>query len=1455
MATPNAISVALFNAAAGAYAAQVASDTGSLANSVGLILEKDISNDAMFVEHLLNNFGVISSMSIYLDAKNSLTKLVQTQGRGNAVITAIDFLKTQESLPNEYALVALNFSFRVSQATLFSANNPNERDITKLVAAITGVDTDLQPISEAVAAVTAALSINLQSALAAANAKAEADKAVAVELQKTIDAAATKVALEKAAADLKLAQDKVIADAAAAKIALADVVAKNAAELKTVTDSAAQAAIKAIADRNAAVASVDKTTDNAAAITSFLKFTAASMGLTGYESMSDSQVVTLIRNSDNQAIAAAVDKAIDNPAAITDYLITKAKDMGVVDTATMDNSVLIDAMITTYLRKTAKDMGVVDPEKMANAQLLDAIKKLNDADIRTAQQLVDDNLAKIAADKAIADAAALKVITDAAAAKAVADAQALKVMTDAAAAQAVVDKDNAIAAEKAASVAAVAALKLQTDAAAAQAALDLQDALKKIQDLQTINGITRELTIVSDTILAISGGNDIINATNSTYGTDDLIVDTSEKDSDMLVLSTADDISAIPVVVGIENFNVNVTSVYGGNTGPTVLTFNADNLRKTQLNFDVTNVSSVVNALEVTNLPSAIKITSSNKFTNVSISADDKALVNYVGSPTSLSIDSPGTLQQVKAVLTATTASTVSTDSDNEVTLTTAGDTSLIAANASSVVVTSAGQATIVANAALSVTVNAAEEAFVTANAANKLTFFTGDGNDGATSLSVIESTLSSTNINPIEVTVEGQSLGTVLDLTGAANVKKVIVNGTQNVTLKVSLVGIDGLGTATTSDTTDDNLFEVSNANSGITTLWIKSTGGDADFSMANVNSIVVGAAMGPANDLTVKSGAVLVVAVDQTNDLDIISKLPGGSVDIGIKDNATAGVSGDLTVGLKLTDFAKATLTNNDLNAQADIGPVFAPGTALTIASGTQGFVETSSIYLSTGILSINGSGAVDLGNKVTASSLAGSNSVGAITVVLAGLDYVGDVKTGVGNDTLTISGAIRNGGAAYDLETGSGSDTLTLSLVQNLTWKAGADYDTLKIVGSLDLTASSITLNSVDQISLDSSATGAGTLKISSTTFNTNNAFNLRGSSAVTDTLIVQGLVGADTINASAVAVDATFASLKIIGGNGDDTITGSSSADTIDGGLGIDSLSGGSGGDTYIYNSGDVDGGEFINESSFETGVDTVYVLTSTDFSLMTAASFDEIEAITLAAGQTAKFTDDQINGDSIVLTGTLDGVETVEVYVDAGKQFNSMLTDATGNINSIYYFGTTGAESISGGAMSETIKGGAGSDLLSGGGGTDTYVFELAANNGADRLTFGVVNGLAVDDILDFSVNVFLGDGAPNIGLITELSTETVLTSAQANNNILVLQNARFADAAALNLSTMLFADIFNTDGKVLFIYAGTDTTDARIAIATVSDAGSISGAVDVAILVGVTIDEAITGLAAGNFIL
>lgn len=1407
MATPNAIAVALFNAAAGGYTAQIAADPNSLANAVGMILEKDISNDALFVEHLLSNFGVTSSMSIYTQARSELFNLVATQGRGKAVVIAIDFLKSQEGAWNDYALVALNFSVKVSEATLYSANNPTQRDITKLVSGVTGVDTDQVAITEALAATNPAFSASLQSAVASATAIAQAEKTAALAAQKAMLDAIAKAASDKAAADLKAAQDKATADAAAAKAAFDKVIADTAATLKAADNLAIEAAIKAAADKAAAAAAVDKTVDNANAITAFLKATAASLGLTGYETMTDTQLVNIIKYSDNQSTAAAVDKTTDNPTAITNFLKSTATDLGVSGTASMSNS-----------------------------QLITAIRTVNDAAVAAAQKVTDDAVAKAAADKAIADAAALKVITDAAAA------------------QAVIDRTNAVATQKATDDAAAAALKIITDAAAAKAAADLQTALSQIQTLQNVTGRTQALSLGNDTILAVSGGNDTVTATNLTYGTDDLVVDTSLIDMDVLTLSTADDISASPVVVGIENINVNVTSVYGGDTGPTVLSFNADNLRNGNLNFDVTNVSSVVTGLVVTNLPLGVPVTSSNKFTSASISADDNAVVNYTGYATTLTLDSAGTLTDVNATVRATTAGTISTDSDATVTVVTAADTTVTAPAAASVIVTSAGQATITANAADRVTVTATEEALVTANAATTVTFVTGDGID-TTSASVIASTLTSTNTNTITVNVAGRTSATVLDISGAANVNTVNVTGTQNVTLKVSLVGIDGLGTATTGTTADDNLLVVTNANSGTTTLWVKTTGGDADFSQANVNSIVLGAGMGTADDLTVATGALIVTAADQANDLDIIAKNSSGnsnSVRVTVQDNGTAGVDGDLTGGLKLTTFATATLTNNDANAQAGLGAVNAAGTALTIAAGTQGFAETSTINLGSASLSVTGSGAVDLGSAVTAASVLGSSALGAITLGLTGLDTVGTVTTGLGNDVLSISSAVRNSSGAYTLVTGAGTDTLTLSIAQDFSWNAGADYDTLKVVGDLDVSAKSISLTSVDEIALDTTTLGAKTFTISAATFNTNPVFNLRGTAASSDLLLVQGSSSADTINASSVAVEVNTATLKIVGGAGNDIITGSSGPDIIDGGLGNDQLSGGSYGDTYIFNTGDVDAGETIVESTTGIGTDTVWVVTTTDFRNMTTSSFDEIEAITLASNQTAKFTGLQLTGESIVLTGDV-GVEAVEVYVEAGEQFVSGLTNPAANINTISYFGTTGAETITGGAMSEIIKGGAGNDLLAGGLGADTYMFDAAASNGIDRITFGVVDGSAIDDTLNFTADTFLGVHTVQVGKYNDTSVATPFAHNIAGDNVLILQRAYFADAAALVAATTSFDASFAGTGKVLIIYAESATTDARIAVATITDAGDVTAATDVAVLVGLTVAEAYSGFSASNF--
>jgi hypothetical protein len=1394
MATPNAIAVALFNAAAGGYSAQIAADPDSLANAVGLILEKDISNDALFVDHLLANFGVTTSMSVYAQARSELFDLVASQGRGNAVVVAIDFLKSQESAWNDYAQIALNFSVKVGEATLYSSNNPTQRDITKLVSVVTGFDTDQLALAEGLASTNPAFSASLQSAIAAANAAAMADKAAALAAQKSAADAAAKANLDKAALDLKAAQEKANADSVAAKAAFDKVIADSAAAIKAANNLTTEASLKADYDKLAATLAVDKTADNAAAVTAFLKKTAATLGLTGYESMTDTQLVNIIKFSDNQSTAASVDKTTDNAATVTAYLKSTAAGLGVSGYNTMSDSQLVTAIrasnddsiaaavdrttdnaaaFTEYLRTTVSNLGVSGSGTMTDTQLFNAIKLSNDA-----------------------------VVT--------------------------------------------------------------AELTNRISELTSLTGRNSAMSLGDDSILAVSGGNDTITATNLTYGTDDLVVDTSLVDSDVLTLSTTTDISATPVVVGIENFNVNVTDVYAGTTLPESLAFNADNLRNSKLNFAVTNSNSVVRELEVTKLPTLVQVTSSSNFTKVAISADDNAVVNYTGFATDLTLDSAGTLTDLFATVTATTAGTISTDSDTVVTVTTTADTTLTAIAADTVRITSSGQATLIANAANTVSVTSTEEAIITANAAETITFVSGDGID-TLSASAIDSTITSTNANTMTVNVAGNTAATVVDITGAPNVNNVNVTGTQNVTLKVSLVAIDGLGTATTTTTADDNLLTVIKGNSGSTDIWIKTTGGDADFSSAIVSSIIVGAALQANDDLTVASGALIVNAADQlVQDLDIIAKnstAANNTVQIAVKDNAAAGVTGHLTGGLNLTTFATATLTNNDVNAQATLGPVVTtlPGTALTIASGTQGFTETSSINLRTSNLTVTGSGPVNLGNEVTASAVLGSSAQGPITIGLKGLDFVGNVSTGSGNDVLKIYDAVRNSTGSYTLSTGAGIDTLTLSIAQSFSWSAGADYDTLKLEGDLNLSSNVISLNSVDEIRLDSASAGSSkTVTINAETLSSNEVFNLRGNSTGVDILIVQGVGASERINANQIAIDPNFAALKLNGGAGNDSITGSAWSDTINGGSGNDLLSGGYYGDTYIYNSGDVDAGETIVEPASSTEVDTITMETSTIFSNMIASSFDEIEAISIALGQVATFTGLQLTGEAIAFSGaagTGGVIETLTVNMTAGQQFTSLLTNAAADIDLVQYIGSTGDENIAGGAMTETITGGIGNDTLSGGAGNDTFVFSTYSTNGLDRITLGLT-GSAIDDKLDFSIDSFNNDPTVQVNKITASSLSSTVNGV-SGDNVLILQQVYCANAAALVALNTTFSAISNStsDVNVLIIYASSETSDSRIAFATVTDAGDINAATDIAVLVGLTVGNAYSYFATGNFIL
>ena len=71
-------------------------------------------------------------------------------------------------------------------------------------------------------------------------------------------------------------------------------------------------------------------------------------------------------------------------------------------------------------------------------------------------------------------------------------------------------------------------------ATAAALTASLTTANAQITALQNMTGNSYSLSTGNDTILAVSGGNDAVTGTNLTYGTEDLIVDTSTADLDVL---------------------------------------------------------------------------------------------------------------------------------------------------------------------------------------------------------------------------------------------------------------------------------------------------------------------------------------------------------------------------------------------------------------------------------------------------------------------------------------------------------------------------------------------------------------------------------------------------------------------------------------------------------------------------------------------------------------------------------------------------------------------------------------------------------------------------------------------------------------------------------------------------------------------------------------------------------
>ena len=296
----------------------------------------------------------------------------------------------------------------------------------------------------------------------------------------------------------------------------------------------------------------------------------------------------------------------------------------------------------------------------------------------------------------------------------------------------------------------------------------------------------------------------------------------------------------------------------------------------------------------------------------------------------------------------------------------------------------------------------------------------------------------------------------------------------------------------------------------------------------------------------------------------------------------------------------------------------------------------------------------------------SLADTDGDNVENLVLTGSAVSGTGNT-LGNvirGNATLSSLLRGGAGADTLKGGSGDDIVD----------GGADDDV--IVGG-------------DGAGNDRYIGGSGSDTVVYSSANTGIVVDL----------------AAGTASGAEIGNDALSGIENVLGGQGDDILTGDTldnrvegdaGADTLNGGLGADFLLGGAGDDTYIVdNSGDVVF-ETDNTPSGSQGLRLGLGLGSTIDTVVASINYvltNYVENLALATG----------SGARIAIGNSLD---------------NSLVGNEANNTVA----GEAGDDTLVGGGGNDILAGGGGNDTLSGGAGIDVFDYDSTADNGMDTIS-------------------------------------------------------------------------------------------------------------------------------------
>jgi Ca2+-binding RTX toxin-like protein len=721
-------------------------------------------------------------------------------------------------------------------------------------------------------------------------------------------------------------------------------------------------------------------------------------------------------------------------------------------------------------------------------------------------------------------------------------------------------------------------------------------------------------------------------------------------------------------------------------------------------------------------------------------------------------------------------------------------------------------------------------------------------------------------------------------------------VAATDTLTLVASHIsGLTSVGISKMTYTDDDDASAdaatVTAAFTGLTDQSVTISGITSDGSAGDTGTMTAAVSVALKTDTTSDAGTI-------TMGTSTASAYTAGSLN-AITFNVTAGDYETLTLvnqgptpttAITIAALSATDATKLIINATKALTVTTLTATAVrnVDASGSTQAVDLVGTALSGASTVTGGSG----NDKFTGSTTHDNMSGNAGNDSLVGNGGNDTLDGGDGNDTITGGSGndVVTGGAGNDVITGGGgNDNLSGGQGNDTFVEAGTDDS-----GTFSLTnlTSADTINGgdgTDKIQITGTLTAAAALDLSSTSLTT-----FAGVSGIeTLEINVDDAAGAFTLTLGDIALNAFGGSISVTAGSALDTnalvvnagsvvgntnvikVTAPTTGLTYTTSNGTDSVTGGSGVETIV-----VANNLFLSASDVFTGSSgsDIFRFSSTAGGTITAAQltgvsgFETLDIETTGAGNyTLTITDDIagkfVNTSTNVATferdanatgdtGTtkFDGsaVTAVKLSIDSGSTGNDTLTGGaladtiSGGAGSDSITGGAGADSlngeagndiISGGDGNDTITGGAGTDSIDLGSGTDTVVF--TSLTGVDTITSFSATGSssAPGDVLTFDISDFgLAGGDEFVGEVGSLAVNS-------SQEIAVLTGTGYATDA---LAAAAVNSRVTTDGNdMLIVYF--NTTSSKTTIIHETDAGA-GGTVT---LVG-TVD--ITSLAAHDLI-